>query len=170
MLYRFLAALATITLLAACAATTTSTSSPAAGASNNQHRAPDMLDVPEYREFLAELRENVENGVPRRLSRKEMERFNELDRNLNSLLAGVDDIDQLGTDAKTQVFNAHEAIWSTVVGRDEDQVVCRREGRVGSHFTQTRCRNLSDIRREQRAAQSLLMHEYRNAEMGAPSN
>lgn len=164
MLCRFLATLATITLLAACAATT----SPPPAEPRPEHRAPEMLDVPEYREFLSELRENVENGVPRQLSRREMQRFNELDRSLHTLLASVNDIDQLNHDDRTKVFNAHEAIWSTVVGRDEDQMICRRETRVGSHFSEMRCRPLADIRREQRAAQSLLMQEYRNEHMVAP--
>jgi len=136
-MYRIIGLLAGIALLAGCAT------------SSEPRYQAEVVDVAEYREFLADLQEHLERGKPRELNEREMRRYERLNRNLNEMLAGIEDISELDADQQRRVFNLHEDLTATVAGRDEDQVICRREQTVGTHFRVTQCRTRGQIREDQ---------------------
>lgn len=156
-MFRYLTMIAGIAFLAGCAAT-----------SQPQYTA-EVVDVPEYREFLAVLEQHVEEGVPRELNEREMQRFQRLNGSLNELLAGVDDINQLSSSERTRVFNLHQELSATVVGRDEDQVICRRQQTVGTHFRVTECRTRAQIA-EDRARADMYFNDSFVSPMTGPQH
>ena len=72
------------------------------------------------------------------------------------MLSDVESVEQLNNNAQIDVYNKTQALWSAVVGRAEDQVICRREHRVGTNFKSTRCRTVEQIREDQREASRYL--------------
>jgi hypothetical protein len=139
--------------LAACA------SSPSG---NRTMAAPDrvvdveQISIPEYREFLAELANAVESDIPREFNDKEMEQFNEVSVELDRLLANYDSREQMDQDSLVRLYNLHSELEAVVVGRDENQVLCRRRHRVGTNFKVTECKSVNEWRYEQDMSQEFI--------------
>lgn len=139
-------------------ATTDSSPEPSAPAAEPAVRteAPRIVDADEFLAFLDTLEQDLEAGEPRELTRLEKRRVSELSQDLREMLDGVESVEQLNNNAQTEVYNKTQALWAAVVGRDEDQVICRREHRIGTNFKTTRCRTVSEIREDQRSADRYL--------------
>ncbi|MBY6203269.1 hypothetical protein [Halomonas denitrificans] len=145
-------AVATLAFLAACASSPSDRApepiaEPAAAA-----EAPRIVETDEFLVFLDTLQADIEVGEPRELTSLERRRVNELADELREMLSDVESVEQLNNNAQIDVYNTTQALWSTVVGRAEDQVICRREHRVGTNFKSTRCRTVEQIREDQRQA------------------
>lgn len=141
--------------LAGCAGTGSSAPDRTAAAAADQElqtEAPRIVSTAEFLSFLDTLETDLENGEPRELTRLEQRRVNELSSELRSMLDGVERVDRLNSNTQTQIYNKTQELWTAVVGRTEDQVVCRREHRVGTNFKTTRCRTIEQIREDQRQA------------------
>ena len=144
-------------LVSGCASTNSSPSRTEQSAEPAvRAEAPEIVDTQEFLVFLETLEQDFEAGEPRELTRLEMRRVRELSDELRDMLDGVDTIEQLNNNAQTEVYNTTQALWAAVIGRDEDQVICRREHRVGTNFKTTRCRTVSEIREDQRSADRYL--------------
>ena len=142
--------------LAACASSTTSRAPAPAAEPAVSADAPRILETDEFLVFLDTLEADLANGEPRELTDLEMRRVGGLSDELRSLLEGVESVDQLNNNQQTTIYNKTQELWSAVVGRDEDQVICRREHRVGTNFKSTRCRTVQQIREDQRQASRYL--------------
>lgn len=114
---------------------------------------PETVSIPEYREFLVELNTAVEDDIPREFNSQEMDQFNRVSTRLDKLLAQHDTIDTMDEDQRVQLLNLHSKLEAVVIGKDDDQILCRREQRVGTHFRTTECRPVSEWREEQQRAQ-----------------
>ncbi|MDQ2068351.1 hypothetical protein [Natronospira bacteriovora] len=99
----------------------------------------ERVSVPEYREFLGELREAVREGIPREFNEREIQRYGQLERRLLDLLEGVDSVDEMNRDEQRQLYNAQEALQALVSGQRDYQVICRRRHTVGTNFKTTEC-------------------------------
>lgn len=118
------------------------------------------LSIPEYREFLTELTAAIAQGEPRELNAREKDRFQRITGRLDRVLASHQSVDEMDHDTQTQLFNLHNELEAVVVGRDEDQLLCRREHRVGTNFRVTECKTVSQWREEQDIAQRHLRGAY----------
>jgi TolA-binding protein len=147
-------------VLAGCAGTGSSAPSSRTAASTEsqdlQTEAPRIVSTAEFLSFLDTLETDIGNGEPREMTRLEKRRVGELSDELRGMLAGVDQVDQLNSNLQTQIYNKTQELWTAVIGRAEDQVVCRREHRVGTNFKTTRCRTIEQIREDQRTADQYL--------------
>lgn len=99
----------------------------------------DVATVPEYLEFLAELREGFANEDPWPLSKREQRMFDEADRNIRRLLSGRDSIDGLSSEQSIALYNSQQQIRAILTGEEDTRIICRRVARTGSHMRQTRC-------------------------------
>ncbi len=143
MFKRIFSSLLVAIMLSACAATL-------------ERDAPEIVSMNEYRQFLAELRQDVEEGDPPLLNDREMQRYSEIEGRILTRIHGVDDVDEMSRSEQTELLNLHEALWATVRGRDDEQLVCRRVQQTGTNFRATHCRSLGDIRASQQNAQRFL--------------
>jgi len=159
----FLILLATV--LAGCASTPTSNQNTGAGiapaATAAADSAPKIVDTTEFLQFLDSLALRLENGDPRRLNRTEEQRVETLMGQLRARLESVNSVDELSPEVQNAVYNDTQSLWATVIGRDEDQVICRREHQVGTNRPRTRCRTIAQIREDQETARRALDHIYR---------
>lgn len=112
--------------------------------------ATRIVSAAEFIEFLDSLEADLDQGVPRELNVFEHRRVIAMSRELRSMLEDVESIDHLNNNQKIMIYNTTQDLWATVIGRDDDHMICHREHQIGSHFKRTRCRTLADIRREQR--------------------
>jgi hypothetical protein len=140
MIYRAFPLLLTALLLSACAG-------------NVERSSPEVVSLGEYRQFLAELRQEIHQADPPLLEGSELERYNQIERRIFTHIDGVDDVDEMSHREQTELFNLHESLWATLRGRDDDQMVCRRVSQVGTNFRRTTCRSLGEIRASQRNTQ-----------------
>lgn len=111
------------------------------------------ISIPEYQEFLAVLSISLEKGEPRQLNEREMKQFREVHQQLDRMVARHESIDDLSADEQVRLFNLHARLESVVVGRDEDQVLCRRRHKVGTNFKVSECKTVAEWRYEQEWAQ-----------------
>lgn len=157
-MYKTLAStLAASLLLAGCASTAPSSRTEVPAAEPVvQADAPQIVETGEFIAFLDALQADIENGEPRELTTLEKRRVEELAGELRGMLDGIDSVEQLNNVQQTRVYNKTQELWTAVIGRDEDQVICRREHRVGTNFKATRCRTVEQIREDQRHAQRYL--------------
>jgi len=140
MIYRVFPILLVASLLSACAGTV-------------ERSSPEVVTLGEYRQFLAELRQEIEQGDPPLLAGRELERYSNIERRILTQIDGIDDVDELTHREQTELLNLHESLWATLRGRDDDQMICRRVSQVGTNFRTTRCRSLGEIRASQRNTQ-----------------
>lgn len=149
--------------LVGCASTPASNPGTSRGAAPTAaaESAPKIVDSTEFLAFLDTLEMRLENGDPRRLNRTEEQRVETLLGQLRSRLETVDSVDNLSPDAQKAVYNDTQELWATVIGRDEDQVICRREHQVGTNRPRTRCRTIAEIREDQQTARQALDNIYR---------
>ncbi|MEM7052971.1 MAG: hypothetical protein AAF446_00340 [Pseudomonadota bacterium] len=144
-----------IAFLAACSSTPTGHSAEPAEPRVTID-APEVVDPQQFLVFLDDLNAKLAVGDPRELTDGEQRRVDRLTANLRSMLSDISDIDSLNEDQQREIFNSTQELWATVIGRDEDQVICRRDHRVGTNFKTTRCRSLEEIREDQRRSRMML--------------
>lgn len=81
---------------------------------------------------------------------------------IEAALATQDGVSALSDESRMQVFNDQELINTTLTAAAEDsRMVCRREKRVGSHFSSNSCRTLAERRRESERAQDRIRESNR---------
>ncbi len=117
-----------------------------------------IVTAPEYLEYLTEIREGLKEGYPKPLSKREQRIFDEAETSLRRNLAGKGDISELRGETAAEVYAAQQTIIAILSGDEEERVMCRREGRVGTNFRQTRCVSLDTQRKERENSQ----HVFRN--------
>ncbi len=125
-------------------------------ATSVERASPEVVSLDEYRQFLAQLRQDVQEGEPALLDDREMRRYTQLEGRILTKIHGVEDVEELSRSDQTELLNLHEALWATVRGRDDDQLVCRRVQQTGTNFRTTQCRSLGEIRASQQNAQRFL--------------
>lgn len=123
----------------------------AAQAANEAQASPA-----EFIAYLDEVRGELKEGKPKPLSRREQGLFDRADRDIRGILAGVESVDELDQDQSAALFNAQEQIKAILTGAEDEQVICRNESRIGSHFRERRCVSVATRREQQDAAQELL--------------
>lgn len=122
---------------------------------------PEKVSVPEYREFLVGLREEVSEGEPREFNERERREFDELYNELMSQLDGYESTDAMDPDQQREVFNTHEELQALISGRREDQVICNRRHTVGTNFKQTECYTRKEWREAKDESQQYLQDRFR---------
>ncbi|MDX1625555.1 MAG: hypothetical protein R3323_03480 [Wenzhouxiangellaceae bacterium] len=162
-------AIAAVAALTACSSTTTRSSSSTA-ATDAPTKAPEVLSVDQYLVFLDELESGLAEGEPRKLNSHEEREFDRLARQMRGILTSTESIDGLTEERKARVYNLNQEIWATVVGKEENKVICRREHTVGTHFKRTTCRTVAEIREEQRLTETALQGMYGPQPANIPSN
>lgn len=155
-MYRVLIAAVSTAFLAACASTGSNYAAQSSASPDVKAEAPRILETDEFLAFLDTLEADLEEGEPRELNRMEMRRVNSISNDLRQMLDGIESVEQLNNNEQVTIYNKTQELWTTVVGRDEDQVICRREHRVGTNFKSTRCRTVQQIREDQRQASRYL--------------
>lgn len=125
-------------------------------AGNTRANNGDLATVPEFLEYLAEVREATEAGEPRKLSRREQRLFDSADRDIRSLLEGKSSIDELSEEEAVALYNSQEQIQGVLLGAEDTRAICRRQSQAGTHFRQTRCVSAATRAEQQEAAQELL--------------
>ncbi|GAB4180352.1 MAG: hypothetical protein Kow0020_16280 [Wenzhouxiangellaceae bacterium] len=152
-------------LIAACASNQTPSQSTASAAdvskADTGDQAPKIVDADEFLLFLDNLEAGLDNGDPRRLNDVERKRADELMAQIRDRLEGIESVDELSPAAQRDLYNDTQMLWTTVIGRTEDQVICRREHQVGTHRPRTRCRTIGQIREDQETARRALRNIYR---------
>lgn len=68
------------------------------------------------------------------------------------LLQDKQTIGDLGLDQQVEAANLLASIKATVTGAEDERMVCTRERKMGSNFTQRVCRTVAQLRREREAA------------------
>jgi len=129
-----------------------------------ERASPEVVSLDEYRQFLAQLRADVQEGEPALLDDQEMQRYTRLEGRILAKIHEVEDVEELTRGEQTELLNLHEALWATVRGRDDEQLVCRRVQQTGTNFRATRCRSLGEIRASQQNAHRFLQEMPRAPE------
>lgn len=123
---------------------------------------PDVVSVPEYTEFLDKLDTAVDEGIPRELNKEERAEYNKIDRQLRTSLAGHQTIETMNHEEKIELYNLHEALQAVVVGEQENQVICRKQRTVGTHFKETTCKTRREFEQEQQASRRFLDDQFKS--------
>lgn len=130
-----------------------------------QHTATpniEKVSIQEYQVFLADLRASINQGIPREFNRVENERYDRIDNRLHALLEHHESIDSMSENERRELFNLHEDLQALVIGRDQDQVICRRQQTVGTHFQTQKCRTRSEWHNEQEQSRQFLRGMFRH--------
>lgn len=99
----------------------------------------EQVPIPEYREFLGELRVAVNDGIPREFNDREMERFEHLSDKLIALVDDHDSIEEMAPEHRRDLYNTHQELQALVSGKRDYQVICKRRSTVGTNFKTTEC-------------------------------
>lgn len=150
-----------IVLAVSACSSTSNRSSSSHTATPAKAEAPEVVSPEQYVLFLNELETGLADGQPRQLNDAEMDQVGRMTTRLRGMLAGIDSIEELDTDEQEKVFNLNQELWATVVGNDEEQVICRREHVVGTHFKRTICRTVAEIRGDRGHTDLALRGMYR---------
>lgn len=129
---------------------------------------PDKVSIPEYQDFLAALSAAIDDGNPRELNSVEMTRFDEVTGKIDRLLASVDTIETLDQDQRVRLLNLHADLEEIVMGAADQQIICQRRHRVGSHFKSTECKTRAEWREDRELASKLMREIYLSSQFPPP--
>lgn len=115
---------------------------------NGEQVAPE-----DYLQYLTELRSGFNEGKPRKLSTREWKMFDEADATARRLLAGREDAEGLSEQSAAQLFTAQEKVVAILEAKENERLICRREGTTGSHRKQTKCTTAAQREAQSEAAQ-----------------
>ncbi|TVQ30332.1 MAG: hypothetical protein EA370_13755 [Wenzhouxiangella sp.] len=110
-------------------------------------------------EFLAafdDLRADLEEGVPRELSRREWRDFDRIHQRFQYLLSDVDDATQLPSQQQLALYNLQGELDGLIMGGIRDQRVCTEQRNVGSRIARRNCRTVAEIEEERIRARDWL--------------
>lgn len=116
----------------------------------------EIVSVPDYMQYLTDLRESLQEGKPKPMSAREWRMFDQADRSIRSILSGREKIDDLPRQQALDLHNSQETIKALLAGREDERTICKREARVGTNFRQTRCVSLATRQQEQRNAEHMM--------------
>ena len=139
---RLFIGLITLSVLTACA-------TGGSNVSKNDLPEIEIVSPPEFLALLDDLDARLDQGDPRQLNDIEQRRFDRIVSSLRSELAGVENMSELDSDTQLDLFNSTEELVATVMGRPEDQIICRRSHKVGTNFPETTCKTIAEFREEQ---------------------
>lgn len=129
----------------------------AALASTKQEQEQEQQSTESILNSITELRESLEDGDPRTLSRQEWREFNRIDSRFQALLTGVDDVHALHHDRKIEIFNLQEQLGELLVeGSLDNRIVCTRTARTGSRIPRRDCATQGELNREKQQTRELL--------------
>lgn len=131
--------------------------------------APEKVSVPDYLDFLDSLAASVAEQEPRPLNSRELQSYRQIDGQLREALAGVETIEEMSRDRQVRVFNLHEELQSVIIGAPENQVICRREATVGTHFRRVSCITVAEFQQRQKDSSEFLRDMFRSGPMIDPN-
>lgn len=132
MKFRFLMTLALISALAVWA--------PLAAADDIDYETTQEFTGENFLNLLAMVRNDLEQGDPRSLTRREWRDFERIESRFQRKLRNVDHVDNLSDDRRLELHTLHEEL--KVLLKDEDpgdRIVCTTTRRTGSRIRQQEC-------------------------------
>lgn len=130
-------------VLSGCASTSSQQASAAQTVSD--------VTVGEYREFLNELDNDIQEGTPRELTSAEKGQYWDLSETMHDILDNQTSDSAIPAETSQPFLNIHESILAVVMGSQEGEVVCRGgERSTGSNISSRRCTTRNQPSAEQK--------------------
>jgi hypothetical protein len=129
--------------------------SAAAFADSTDQQAQDAPQtVSEILQFQKNLRSKLDNptGEYSRFSEADIAKMKRAQDNVFVMLSGVDSLDQLNLDQKTNLSNSLDVIKATLLSDEGDRLICHRERKIGTNIVAKRCETVAE--RNQHAKES----------------
>lgn len=110
---------------------------------------PIRADIAQFPALRADIENDLRGEEYAELTRRQREDvIAALDR-MEETLAGLDSIQSLDIDDRTQLFNDQELVNTVLTkARDDSRTICRKEVRTGSHRLNQNCKTVAQIRRD----------------------
>jgi hypothetical protein len=110
-------------------------------------------------EFLAafdDLREDLQDGIPRQLNRSEWRDFDRIHERFKSILSGVEDARTLPSQQQLALYNLQNELDGLIMGGIHDQKVCTEQRNIGSRIPRRNCRTVREIEQDRERARDWL--------------
>ena len=118
---------------------------------------PISTDIAEFPTLRAEIEEDLKGDTYSELTRTQREEIKAALDRMEKTLAGVDSIQNLDIDDRTQLFNDQELVNNVLTkAREDSRTICRKQVRTGSHRLNQYCRTVGEIQREREGSQDAL--------------
>lgn len=137
-----------------------------ASAEQDEEFEVEKVSIPEYREFLGNLRDSLSEGEPRQFNEREVDKFNRLYSKLLNIMEGHETPDTMNANQRQELFNTHEELQALVAGDRDNQVICNRRHQVGSNFKKTSCYTRQEWREAKEDSQNFMRHQFRGPTAG----
>ena len=143
--------------LHACAALVLFAASLSLASAKDPGKYPISADIAAFPALRADIEKDLKGDDYNELTRTQREDvIAALDR-METVLAGVDSIQSLDIDDRTQLFNDQELVNTVLTkARADSRTICRKEVRTGSHRLNQNCRTVAEIRRDRDESQQSL--------------
>ncbi len=115
-----------------------------------------IVPADEFLSAFADLRADLEDGMPRELSNREWREFNRIEQRFEFLLSNVDDATQLPSRQQLEIYNLQNELDGMIMGGIRDQRVCTEQRSVGSRIARRNCRTVAEIEEERIRARDWL--------------
>lgn len=126
---------------------------------------PDQVSIPEYQNFLSSLSAALDEGRPRELNTVEQSRFDDVMGRLDRMLDRFETIDEMNQDERVALLNLHADLEEVVMGAADQQIICQRRHRVGTHFKSTECKTRAEWRKDRELASELMRDIYLSSQV-----
>jgi len=117
-------------------------------ASQESDQKLDMVSPDEFLSVFEDLRADLEDGVPRKLTRREWREFDRIHDRFQSILDGVDDATELPDRQQLTLYNLQNELDGLIMGGAREQLVCTEQRSVGSRIPRRQCRTVAEIEDE----------------------
>lgn len=112
-----------------------------------------------------ELRSQLDNptGEYSRFSEADIAKMKRAQDDVFRMLSGVDSLDQLNLDQKTDLSNSLDQIKATLLADEGSRLICHRERKIGTNIVTKRCETVAEREARRKEADQGLRDMERNS-------
>lgn len=109
-----------------------------------------------FLDAMGQVRANLEDDVPRSLSRREWRNFNRIHDRMSSILDPVEDARKLPDRQRAELHDLQVEFNELMMDGVRGQTVCAKQQQVGSRIGRRNCRSVSEVEQDRRQVQDWL--------------
>lgn len=130
--------------------------------------APQQASAPqsvaEILQFQHALRAKLEapSGEYARFDESAIHRMESAQDKVFHMLAGVNSLDQLNAEQKTDVSNSLDEVKAVLLANDGNRLICHREKKTGTNLSERRCETIAGRAARRQDADRFMLHDRLN--------
>lgn len=119
-------------------------------------RAGTQVAADDFIEAMNELRSDLEDGVPRSLTRREWRDFERIQDEMETILGDVEAMGELSEEARIELYQLQREFHSMMMDGIRNQRICPDQQQLGTRISRRNCRSREEVEGDRREVRDWL--------------